>query len=95
METWENDRWDKLTDNVKRIAAVGLDFRHFYKIDKADTIFIYNKGGYIGVSVTMEFGYSLALKKPIYALEKDPELARDVLYEDYAASPEELAEKLK
>lgn len=40
---------------------------HLENIRKSDAVYIYNKGSYLGPAVTVEIGYALALKKPIYA----------------------------
>ncbi|OGG14989.1 hypothetical protein A2773_03735 [Candidatus Gottesmanbacteria bacterium RIFCSPHIGHO2_01_FULL_39_10] len=42
-------------------------FSHLQNIRKADIVYIFNKGSYLGPAVTVEIGYSLALDKPIYA----------------------------
>ena len=42
-------------------------FGHLGNIRKSDCVYIFNKGSYVGPAVTVEIGYSLALKKPIYA----------------------------
>lgn len=59
-------------------------------------MFIYSKGGYIGVSTTLEIGAAAILGKSIYALENYKEdLAIDVLFDGIIKNPEELIEKLK
>lgn len=79
----------------KRFIAMGLTLDHFQKIRKCDVIFIYNKDGYSGNSTTLEIGYATALGKVIYALsDKDNEICRDILFEGYAATPEELVKRL-
>lgn len=40
---------------------------HLANIRKADAVYIFNKGSYLGPAVTVEIGYSLALEKPIFA----------------------------
>jgi len=60
----------------------------------ADVVFVFNKNGYAGVSTTMEIGCALALGKPIYALEKDTELCRNVLYREIINTPEEFVKRL-
>jgi nucleoside 2-deoxyribosyltransferase len=80
----------------KKFLAMGLTLDHFKKIRKADVVFIFNKGGYSGPSVSMELGYATALDTPVYALSKeDPEVCRDVLYDGYAETPEQLLKLLK
>lgn len=67
---------DKL---MPKILATGLTLHHFEAIRKADVCFIYNKGGYMGNSVTLEMGAAAVLGKPIYTLEPDKELCREAL----------------
>ena len=96
LETWYEQDWDSLTPELQRVSVRGLTLGHFKKINKADVVFLYNKGGYSGTSVSMELGYAVALEKPIYALEKDTkEIPRDILLDDYVDTPEKLVEKLK
>ena len=89
------DEWEKLSDEYKKFVALGLTHDHFYKIRMADVVFVYNKDGYSGVSTTLEIGYSVALGKPIYALNSDEELCRHVLFRDIVKTPEEFITKLK
>lgn len=88
------DEWTRLSDDYKKFTALGLTHDHFYKIDMADVVYVYNKDGYAGVSTTLEIGYSVASKKPIYAFHKDDELCRHVLFREIVTSPEDLAKKL-
>ena len=83
-------------DVDRKFVAMGLTHDHFYKIRLADVVFIYNKDGYVGNSVTMEVGYAVALSKPIYALsDKDTELCRTILFSGICATPQKLAKNLK
>lgn len=85
-----------IDEEAKRIAIGGVTLEHFQKIRKADVIFVYNKGSYMGISTTLEIGAAAILGKPIYALEDDKEdLARDVLFDGIIKTPDELMEKLK
>jgi len=44
----------------------------------------------------MEIGYAVALGKMVYALsDKDPESCRDILFDGYASTPEQLLKFLK
>lgn len=91
-----HDEWAKLSDDYKKFVALGLTHDHFYKIQMADVVFIFNKDGYAGNSTTLEIGYAVALGKPIYALSGDSkELFRHVLFREIVSSPTELAKKLK
>lgn len=46
-----------------------LEQKHLKAIEKAAALYICNIDGYIGSSAGMEFGYALALGKPIYVKE--------------------------
>ncbi len=88
--------WTKLSPDYQTFVALGLIHDHLYKIRMADSMFIYNRGGYIGPSVSMEIGAAVALNKPIYALEADKgELCRQVLFRGIIRTPKELVKKLK
>ena len=87
---------DGLEKDLKKFAFLGLTLHHFSFIKKADVVFIYNKGGYMGVSSTLELGFAEALGKPIYALsDKDDESARAVLFNEIIKTPREMSKKLK
>jgi nucleoside 2-deoxyribosyltransferase len=87
---------EKVEGHNKKFIAIGLTLDHFEKIKKGDLTFFYNKDGYSGNSTTLELGYAVALGKTIYALSnKDPETCRDVLFDGYAGTPEELLQVLK
>ena len=86
--------WDKLSKDYQHFIAMGLTYDHIQKIRMADVVFIYNKDGYSGVSVTLEIGCAVALNKPIYALADDPEVCRQVLFQSVITSAEELKSKL-
>ena len=86
-----HEEWNNLRDDQKVYICGGLTYGHFEKIQKADVVFVYNKDEYSGVSTTLELGYAAALHKPIIALMKDnQEGCRDILFENYATTPEEL-----
>jgi nucleoside 2-deoxyribosyltransferase len=88
--------WESLSDSYKDFVYLGLTHDHFYKIKKADVVFVYNKGGYIGNSTTLEIGYAVACDKPIYALEEDTEEGcRNVLFTEIIKSPTQLIKRLK
>jgi len=87
---------DNVEGHNKKFIAMGLTHDHFYKIRKSDVVFMFNKEGYSGNSTTLELGYAVALGKPIYALSnKDIETCRDILFQGYAKTPEELIKFLK
>ena len=88
--------WTKISDFDKKFVAMGLTLEHFRKIELADVVFVFNKGGYSGPSTTLEMGYATALAKPIYVLsDKDPEICRSILFNGVVKTPEELIKKLK
>ena len=90
------DEWENLSDAYKKFVALGLTHDHFYKIQMADVVFLFNKDGYSGNSTTLELGYSIAKGKPIYALSGDnEELCRHVLIRGIVDNPEDLYKKLK
>ena len=89
------EEWDHLSDDYKKFIILGLTHDHLYKIKMADVVFIYNKDGYAGASVTLEIGVAVALGKPIYALAPDEELCRQVLFRGVISFPEELVKKLQ
>jgi len=90
------EEWNNMSDSYKELVISGLTFNHFYKIQIADVVFIFNKGGYSGVSTTLEIGYAVALGKPIYALSKDSdELCRQVLIKEIIKTPKKLIKRLK
>lgn len=94
LQTWTEEEWKSLSKGEKQAAITKLTFDHFEKIDSADVIFVYNSGGYAGVSVSIELGYAQAKGKPIYALEIDPEYARNALFSGLTKTPGELLKLL-
>jgi len=89
------EEWANLSEAYRKFVALGLTHDHFYKIQMADMVFVYNQDGYSGNSTTLEIGYAVALGKPIYALSNDDELCRHVLIREIISSPEELVRRLK
>ena len=89
------EEWANLSDAYKKFVALGLTHDHFYKIQMADVVFLYNKDGYSGNSTTLEIGYAIAKGKPIYALASDEELCRHVLVREIINKPEDLIKKLR
>ena len=45
-------------------------FSHLENIRKSDFVYIFNKNSYLGPAVTVEIGFSLALKKKIFSYTK-------------------------
>lgn len=91
---FDHSEWDKISQNYQHYVAMGLTYDHMQKIRMADVVFVYNKDGYAGVSVTLEIGYALALAKPLYALANDSEVCRQVLFQNIIPSAKELIKKL-
>ena len=90
-----NERsWEEIPEDFQTYAALGLTLEQFRKIDLADVTFVYNKRGYAGVSTTLEIGYAVGRKKPIYAFEPDTERTRNVLYSGFTETAEALARVL-
>lgn len=89
-------RIDNLPSNLKHFAFLGLTHHHFNFIRRAEVVYLYNKGGYMGVSGTLELGFAEALGKPVYAYSnEDSEPVREVLFDGIVKTPRELAKKLK
>lgn len=87
--------WPSLGDDVRPHIAAGLTYDHFQKIRMADVVYLYNKDGYAGVSVTLEVGYAAALAKPIFAMsDQDDEWCRRILIHEVVTTPEELIQRL-
>ncbi len=90
------EEWERLSGDYKKFILLGLTHDHFYKIQMADVVFVYNKDGYVGNSTTLEIGYAVAVGKPIYALAADDkELCRHVLFREIISLPEEMVKRLK
>ncbi len=88
-------RINDLPSNFRYFSFLGLTHHHLSLIRKADVVFIYNKGGYIGNSTTLELGFAEALGKPIYALAEDTkEPCRNVLFDEITPTPKKLIQKL-
>lgn len=88
------DEWNSLSKEYQNFIVLGLTHDHFYKIRMASVVFAFNKDGYIGNSTTLEIGYAVAFGKPIYALSRDEELCRNVLFREIIQTPEDLLKRL-
>lgn len=84
-----------LPSDLKRYAFLGLTHHHLDSIRKADVCLIFNKGGYIGNSVTLELGFAIACGLPIYALEEDEDPCRNVLFDFIVKDVSEFINLLK
>ena len=90
------EEWANLSEEYKNFVVLGLTHDHFYKIQMADVVFVFNKDGYSGNSTTLEIGYAVALGKPIYVLsDSDEERCRRALFREVISSAAELVNKLK
>ena len=70
----------------------GLTLEHFDWVRKAEVCYVYNKGDYAGISVSLEMGYACALGKPIFALTpKTGDPCRDALVDKVVKTPKQLA----
>jgi hypothetical protein len=80
------------SDYVTTKLFKGLTLEHFDWIRKADVCYVFNKGDYAGISVSLEMGYSCALGKPIFALSpKTGDPCRDSLIDKVVKTPRALA----
>src|SRR3990167_7090865 len=62
---------ERLQNDEYRVRIPGLVHAHLQRIREADIVYVYNKGGYIGVNTTLEIGFAHGLNKIIYALESE------------------------
>jgi len=53
------------TDDIKTLEQAHLD-----AIKNADFLYLYNPGGYVGVSASLEIGWAIANNKKVFSLEK-------------------------
>jgi len=84
-----------VSEQTKYLRRCGVTLHHFVQIRKADFCFVYNKGGYIGVSTTLEMGFSACRGMPIYVLEEDTaDPPRGILIDEVVPTAEELLKKL-
>ena len=80
------DEWKTLSEAYKRFIFLGLTHDHFYKIKKADIVFVYNKDGYIGNSTKLEIEYAKKLDKEVMYLQKSnyqigtEKLVKNIIY---------------
>ncbi len=86
---------DKFPFAEKQFVYNRLITNYFKHISESDAVFIYNKNGYIGTSVTMELAYAFAMKKPIYAFHADEDITRGSLITKITPTSNELVELLK
>jgi hypothetical protein len=83
------------SDFVTQKIFKGLTLEHFNWIRKSEVCFVFNKGDYAGISVSMEMAYADALGKPIFALSaKTGDPCRDALIDKVVPSAKELLKLL-
>ncbi len=86
--------WNSLSEEQKMEESQRIQKEYFHqKVDPADIVYVVNPGGYIGTSVTLEIGYTYAMKKPLFAMEPIKEYTVMGLI-DRILSPVELVQKL-
>lgn len=88
---------DSLSDPTKRYSVIGTAREFFDNIAKSDLMIVCNPNGYAGYSVSMEIGCAIAKNKLLFALFKDSEIARDVLYDEILGTidPKKIADKIE
>jgi hypothetical protein len=80
------------SDYVTSKVFKGLTLEHFDWIRKAEVCYLFNKGDYVGISVTMEMAYASALGKPVFALSnKTGDPCRDAMIDKIVTTPKKLA----
>jgi hypothetical protein len=57
-------------DGISIDTVRSLQSDHFAAIDSSDALYVINPDGYIGLSVTLEIGYALGQRVPIYFMER-------------------------
>jgi len=97
---------DRLKNEEYRKQLIWDASNHlFSRVKKADTVFIYNKNGYVGVNTSGELFAAAVLDKKIYALEEKVMMGKypDELYEEpfvsflisgVTATPQDFFEKI-
>jgi len=86
--------WNSLSEEQKMEESQRIQKEYFHqKVDPADIVYVVNPGGYIGTSVTLEIGYTYAMKKPLFAMEPIKEYTVMGLI-DRILSPVELVQKI-
>ena len=82
-------------EHFTEVIFRGLTLEHFDWINKSDICFVYNKNGYVGVSVSLEMGYATAKGKPVFALTNETgDPCRDALIDKTYKNPKELLKVL-
>lgn len=92
----QEGRVNALPEDLGMFAFAGLTYHHLGQIRKADICLVYNKGGYIGNSTSLELGYAVALGLLICAWERDLEdPCINVLFDYVVGDTEGLANLLR
>lgn len=71
-----------------------LEQRHLDAITRADALYVYNPGGYVGASATLEIGWALASHKPIFWKEKAQDFTI-ALYSEQVCEPAAVPDRLR
>ena len=62
--------WNTLSEEQKLEESQRIQKEYLHqKVDPADIVYVVNPGGYVGASVTLEIGYTYAMKKSLFAME--------------------------
>lgn len=72
---------NSVDDEGNLLLWKGATYAHFNRIKTADVCIMINPNGYLGVGSSLELGYAVSLGKLIIALQHDPELARESLFD--------------
>ena len=72
---------NSVDDEGNLLLWKGATYAHFNRSKTADVCIMINPNGYLGVGSSLELGYAVSLGKLIIALQHDPELARESLFD--------------
>ncbi|MDF1540293.1 MAG: SH3 domain-containing protein [Candidatus Thorarchaeota archaeon] len=86
--------WSSLSEAQRLGESERIQKEYFHqKVDRANIVYVVNPEGYVGASVTLEIGYTYAMKKPIFAMEPIKEYTVMGLV-NRVLSPEKLVQEL-
>ena len=86
--------WNILSEEQKLEESQRIQKEYFHQsVDPADIVYVVNPRGYVGASVTLEVGYTYAMKKPLFAMEQIREYTIMGLI-DRILSPVELLQEI-
>lgn len=81
-------KWNAAESDALESERAAL-LRAFKEIDKADMVYIYSAGGYVGKTVAMEIAYAYARAKVVVSSERIEELSARALV-SRVVKPEQL-----